>query len=170
MIVSAMAQPSLASKIVTFHIGTQITDTQWDGSPHPPVVTGPFNLSLELKFNANQPYTQGVGTFDYECMIPEVVGSDMLISSQCYHGYGGMFIGLHFDHDLGGKLPESADGFLGGDFSWYATSSGPGFSRIGPVSRLFISAPEPASWALMLVGLGAIGLTLRRRSDRLALG
>ncbi|MHB8530601.1 MAG: PEPxxWA-CTERM sorting domain-containing protein [Caulobacteraceae bacterium] len=48
----------------------------------------------------------------------------------------------------------------------------PGFvaGAAGPVIYDFISdsVPEPASWALMMVGVGAVGFSLRRRAKALA--
>jgi len=39
----------------------------------------------------------------------------------------------------------------------------------GPGTIEFSSAPEPTTWAMMLAGLGMLGLALRRRSPALAL-
>lgn len=55
-----------------------------------------------------------------------------------------------------------------GSFSQVGTAD----VRGGPPSRLtlnFSAVPEPATWAMMLLGFGAMGLTLRRRRETAAL-
>ncbi|PZN92465.1 MAG: hypothetical protein DCF31_16250 [Alphaproteobacteria bacterium] len=56
----------------------------------------------------------------------------------------------------GGSLYQSGNFFQAGQF--YADRSA-GFSIGGAAA-----VPEPASWALMIIGFGAIGTTLRRRA------
>ncbi|MBU3076247.1 ScyD/ScyE family protein [Sphingomonas quercus] len=55
---------------------------------------------------------------------------------------------------------------IGRDGSFYVTqnSSAPG---VGQVLRIF-AVPEPATWAMMLIGFGAVGMMARRRQPVLA--
>ena len=61
-------------------------------------------------------------------------------------------------------------GYAGGNAVSFSNFRGTGFSSVfgggqqpRPVGNVTTSVPEPASWALMLAGFGAIGAALRRR-------
>lgn len=52
--------------------------------------------------------------------------------------------------------------FAGTDFSLAYTGSGPVGMRVSAI------VPEPATWAMLILGFGAVGITLRRRRDGLS--
>ncbi len=64
-------------------------------------------------------------------------------------------------HDSG-----TVDGLYSGDFK----DTSFGAQSIGVTYSLASSAPEPATWALMIVGFGGLGANLRRSRGRTALG
>jgi hypothetical protein len=51
---------------------------------------------------------------------------------------------------------------IGGDGAFYVTTFSRGDEGTGQVVRISAAVPEPGAWALMIVGFGAVGLTLRR--------
>lgn len=54
----------------------------------------------------------------------------------------------------------------GSDTLLFTASNNPGFTYLTNVSLMAPAAvPEPATWAMMLVGLGAVGFTMRRRQN-----
>ena len=69
--------------------------------------------------------------------------------------------GFAFDLDAGTTYFYITTGFDNDDFGAYSTTIG------GPGDVITASVPEPASVALMLLGLGAVGLA-RRRSQTAA--
>ncbi len=52
---------------------------------------------------------------------------------------------------------------VNGGTTWSPNGEGTAFSLIGSVNPTGGSAPEPAAWALMIVGFGGAGAALRRR-------
>jgi len=69
---------------------------------------------------------------------------------------------------LGTPIPQKTLGFLVsnpnvGDNPEFTTPSG---LRVTASDAVVAAVPEPASWAMMLIGFGAIGFTLRFRRRR----
>lgn len=88
--------------------------------------------------------------------------------------YGYWTLDLNFDGDLGGTYPQSVKNFIDGHFSLLAYAVG-GLSVTisGPAELSYTNmtaVPEPASWALLVAGLGLTGAALRRRNVAVAFG
>jgi hypothetical protein len=81
--------------------------------------------------------------------------------------------GNAFSVAVSGTLFAST-GFAVQDYSWNLwprTGVGAGtlVTDFSPDNAMLAAAvPEPASWAMMLIGMGAVGITLRRRRTRVA--
>lgn len=48
-------------------------------------------------------------------------------------------------------------------FAWNYTPGSPGWGQVDNIVTDVTSVPEPATWAMMILGLGGVGATLRRR-------
>lgn len=70
----------------------------------------------------------------------------------------GALVGVNAVYSAGGQDVELSSGF-GAPYAFYQTSA----SNYGFADLTFAPVPEPETWALMLGGLGAIGLLARRR-------
>jgi hypothetical protein len=58
-----------------------------------------------------------------------------------------------------------------GDFAFnlqYVECCGPPATLQWTINDVVVGVPEPATWTMMILGLGAIGATLRRRQASLA--
>ncbi len=88
---------------------------------------------------------------------------------------GNTIIGVHYGNGTGspGRPAGSAGNGDGDDTAFYLLNAGAGvdtftlnFNSSSTVTLFqtgVTSVPEPASWAMMLMGFGAIGVSLRRR-------
>ncbi|QYE33619.1 PEPxxWA-CTERM sorting domain-containing protein (plasmid) [Polymorphobacter sp. PAMC 29334] len=71
----------------------------------------------------------------------------------------------------GGLVPFGANGILlhAGDFLDYGVNNAGNFYNDSTgLSLTFAAVPEPASWALMIVGFGLVGFSARRRTNAVA--
>lgn len=66
-------------------------------------------------------------------------------------------------------LPATVPGFAAQDYSFNIWSRGPSNQLVdfAPENRLLPAVPEPASWALMILGFGLTGSALRGRRNRI---
>jgi hypothetical protein len=130
----------------------------------PVTVTGPDGLTVDATVTAGPvagTAEPGLNT------VPGVPGSDTdstNVSSSdfsLYESPGGVPVAYTFDALAGSYTGTSAGGlFFGGS----AVAGG----DISVTYTYTSAVPEAATWALMLVGIGAVGGTMRRRSATLA--
>jgi hypothetical protein len=91
-------------------------------------------------------------------------------STACGPGFGGGYTGmLSFTLSAANPLTVASLGFdvYNGKNIYFATdlvNSAGNTGNVGAVLRTTPSVPEPAIWAMMLIGFGAIGYSLRRRN------
>jgi hypothetical protein len=124
----------------------------------PPTVEhhGPINFTFDLtELNlGGSPYVPGSATS---------IGKTLTYYSHFFGG-GGESLDVQFDRDLNGTLPTSATKFQSGYFTngiFFHGSTG--MILAGPVTAFYISTPEPATWAMMIIGFAVTGLAMRRR-------
>ncbi|WP_394760657.1 PEPxxWA-CTERM sorting domain-containing protein [Phenylobacterium sp.] len=69
-------------------------------------------------------------------------------------------------------LPATVAGFQPGDYGFNIWSRGPGNQLVdfAPENRMLAAVPEPATWAMMIMGFGLAGGALRRRRMQGRLG
>lgn len=110
---------------------------------------GVFNLyDVPIVFNG----IAGTGEIDF--MSP-VLGGGLTLDVE---GVGGLF----FQGDPLFSGYEDAPTFVPGDYVGTDGVSGPTIYNIS-ISNVSAAVPEPATWAMMLLGFGAIGVSARRR-------
>ena len=69
-------------------------------------------------------------------------------------------------------LPATVAGFQPGDYGFNIWSRGPGnkLADFAPENRMLAAVPEPATWAMLIMGFGLAGGALRRRRMQGRLG
>ncbi len=176
LMLAALPVAAHSATIVTYTGSGPGTGSEYDaisGITTPTQGTASFQLSFDLDF-----FCLG----DTQCSVS---GNQMTAHSEGTN-LPTRDIALNFNYALSG-FPLSAAGFLGGSQSFeyggpdsYTTflatidqldvtvADGP--SMILADFQMFISArpvavPEPASWAMLILGLGAIGTAMRRRRE-----
>jgi hypothetical protein len=90
---------------------------------------------------------------------------DLTISGQSDDDHAAIGWGVTND-DSGPGVSEGYNSSEITDFSFFPNKPTPPPNNGGPIFQMEISAaaaPEPSTWALMLVGLASLGLVARRR-------
>ena len=107
----------------------------------------------------------------FTCLRASFEGNQLLFKPVIWYNYGYQEFRFLFDHDLGGKLPVTNAGFLGGQFTEANLATSYPYSRglDGPITRLSVYyVPEISTWAMMIAGFFAVGLTMRSRINNAA--
>jgi hypothetical protein len=68
-----------------------------------------------------------------------------------------------------GFIPGGGPDFGGGDGFVWGGGGGPGPLPVAPVKPVD-RVPEPASWALMVIGFGAVGVAVRAKQSKVHVG
>ena len=127
-----------------------LTSTGYAAGGFDPVLTlYGYSASDDLYLNIAE--ADDAGTPDPELSIDLAAGTYFAYLTQ-YSNFGPIVYGDPFPFD---GEPDFQDGFAGRTGDWALT--------IGGVDAAFQAVPEPASWALMIVGAGAVGGSLRSR-------
>ncbi len=178
--VAFVATPAMAAHVVYL---APSADTDADGMGNIVLTpAGPGAVSSILGFNVTQAGTF-TATFEFfNPFNPATAGGsavfnfdgDIVTFTGANISGGGIFVpqigptGSSAQIDLAGL----ASGFHTLSFSGTLAPSGVGpnpgnsFARIGGQLTLTGVVPEPATWALFILGFGAIGHTMRRRSSK----
>jgi hypothetical protein len=90
-------------------------------------------------------------------------GSPQTASDYPFHGGYFDIYGLVFTLANGDSVNFWSDGDMGGGAS-YGAAVTDGNDVLDYVGGVAVSVPEPASWALMICGLGIMGATIRKRN------
>jgi hypothetical protein len=169
------AAPALARiQVVDF----AITGGGWFGGSAPyglpaqPTLTGSVTIDDTLSGNAafvDLNYTTGTRTWLLSDIIDGAFGGG--VSGPYYDSSGVVDNFLLEMGSLGSETYVITNNTAGIDFPLGGDNSGTGIACNGCVSITSVSiagVPEPAAWALMLVGFGGLGLSLRSRRNAAA--
>jgi hypothetical protein len=124
------------------------------GSGNPPTDTlGLFTLSTAAQ-TYNSPFTLFVAFTQPGSLIGTYLAT--ITGSVSGDNTGGVFV--NFDN-----TPQLFT-YPGGAFTLMVTDLGVSGGAVNtPITGVIQAVPEPATWGLMLLGFGAMGMTLRRR-------
>lgn len=117
---------------------------------------GIVNNSKSTVFSVNLGVGGGpsIGGFDGDGPANATYGQ---VSTYDPNGYGGPL--ASFTNNLGSTLTVNfAGGLAPGQTTWFALEEAPTLAQLG--------VPEPTSWALMMIGIGAVGFAMRRRAAK----
>ena len=121
---------------------------------------GPFTATFEFINPFNPATAGGSAVFNFDGDVVVFTGGNI--------SGGGIFVPQF--GPTGSSIQVDLAGLAAGphtiSFSGNLTPSGNGFARIGGQLTLTGVVPEPATWALFILGFGAIGHTMRRRSTK----
>jgi hypothetical protein len=151
----------------------QIQDAGTQGDLHD-IIINPTDLFTQMKFSTQLEGTSGTVVVYYllagSGLDPNAISSytntaACLIGGVQYCGVAGQYTSGQNDNQnyllAGGTFDGMMVQTLDSSFSLFQLKQN-SYNGAGP------SVPEPASWALMLLGFGGIGLAMRRRKPALA--
>lgn len=104
-------------------------------------------------FDSISSLVRGCGTTNCNAVIPYAIGTGT---------YAGTFIGLGARNYNAGSGTDSVD-VAGFSINADLTTSGSGVFTRFSLSPSVSGVPEPSTWAMMQMGFGAMGISLRRR-------
>jgi len=176
---ASAAQRAEASVTLKLHLGQGDEFTR----------TCPATPDQCFEMHTTRPAEDRVLTFngaefcDSYCYSMSIFGNNVEFRGPLLTGFFGPRFTLTFDHDLGGVFPWDNAGFVSGRLSLENTfPKNPlgGRTIDYPILGFDISGlpgapgvPEPATWAMLILGFSAVGVMMRRRtvsvSDRLAI-
>lgn len=158
----AVAAPALADTVPTT-----------PGTP----AAGVFNFDYTSGGATPSYYGAGTITTDNSGLVTDITGSangsaitglsnyasadNMVYSTPAYVTFNGLSFSTAFDtYNIGNTL--------NGDYGIAAQSTNPGgyCCSAEPLTVNVSAVPEPATWGMMLLGFGALGVSLRTRSQR----
>jgi hypothetical protein len=166
VLLAAMAalwvQPAKATAIWTFNIQAATTGIN---TPYTPGLPPEFiPVAITLNFFVNLPAFTNSSNLDQRFSIlgdPTGLGSRGPVMTGVLTLNDGILTGTNFRY-MGGPADRGEPGGA------YYTLSAPTFSAaFVRSSDNTAPVPEPATWALMLLGFGTIGWVMRQRSRRL---
>lgn len=116
---------------------------------------GQFSSSHFINDDRQDNYAIFYSTYD---------ASDILVpNNTLVFNKDGATLYLGFNKTIDGSKADLLFAFEGQGFS---KRSGPSGGSITSISSVTAAVPEPATWAMMLVGFGGIGFAMRRRSGK----
>jgi hypothetical protein len=173
----ASAMPAFAATPVA--VGTDTTDLYFDltgaSTPYTPSITAKFGATTSGPFDYDFNFTipqNGIGSGNvsasFSSLVNELTITDVIVDGKSYtplaetFGSGSTVSGFSFvgvpdipikddvqnTIEVIGNTANGATGTFSGNATFSATSA----------------APEPATWLLMIGGIGVIGAVLRRRT------
>jgi hypothetical protein len=171
VLLAAMAalwvQPAQAVAIWTFNVSVFATGTNTPYTPGQPPQIIP--IAQQLSFSVDLPAFAGMSDLGMRSPCNPISGCDPTGLGQNNPqitgaiGYlGGELVGTNFRYISASSTPGGSNYFLA------APTFGVTFLRSSDGSAPVAPIPEPATWALMLIGFGAIGRAMRARPKRSA--
>jgi hypothetical protein len=146
----AIANPASADLIYTFDPSTQFTFADLDSA----VLTGTFALNLPGdNLDSADIVVTGTGqeTGTYEPFVSDVnalIYVDSTTSNELF---------LNFNDELGAPVLQLTS------VEWTSSASRTNAVELGGGARLPTAAPEPSTWAMMLLGFAGLGYAAIRR-------
>jgi hypothetical protein len=126
------------------------------GSPSITIANLPSPFTADGVQTAGSVGGDGAGSFEYEIEDPHVSGPPAGITS--------------FSFDILGTGLTVSDFIPNGNGNYFATDIVGANGKTGNVgANTFSATPEPATWAVMMIGFGAIGAMIRRSRRRASL-
>ena len=133
-------------------------------------LTNPFTFKAATSPNPDQSDATsfsllGVSTNEAGPFGPLVYDADYkFYTDDAFGGFENGFVAYYSRQLFGGTA--AAPIFYNGVFNLSDFSGGPTVAKLTITNGAVAPVPEPAAWALMLVGFGVIGGTLRARSRK----
>jgi hypothetical protein len=164
-IAALWVQPAQATAIWTFAISAHVTGTDLPYTPGQPPQFIPIEWDVGLLVDLPAFTDASSLSSRLGCVLCDPLGLGgraPVITGLISSAPNGAFLGSNFSY-IGGPAEFSPPKFGAAYYTLAAPTFAVSFLRAsggpGPV-------PEPATWALMLVGFAAIGLTMRAKHGR----
>lgn len=178
----AAGAASAATEVVDFSIDTAAAQFQSGdayGIPQGPPLTGSFTVTLPGTLGSYWETTDGITAFDF------TAGTKTWTLSDLDPGLTAGFIAVHVGDYSGVEQVDDFELWLAPGYGTYLFGDATGtagnavitdplggvvgcnacLTYNGPVGVEIAGIPEPATWAMMIAGVGLMGSTLRRRTS-----